>query len=67
MLLENTDEYIRVYNLVNNFFNNDIKANLFMKTKNPLLGNMSPVEMIIFGRTDKLIKVITSLIEDNKP
>lgn len=55
--------------LVAKFFDGDgAKTLLWMTTKNPLLGNLSPREMIQMGREDKLLKFVKeSLAENERP
>lgn len=48
------------------FFKQDImKTCTWFMTANPLLGNIAPVVMLKLGRTDKLLKLIQSLKEEN--
>ncbi len=51
--------------LVNSFFQNEQKTTLWMNTKNPLLGDMSPNDMVFAGRTDKLQSFIESQLAEN--
>ena len=54
-------------NLVLDFFKGDQKKTvLWFKTQNPLLGNISPNEMIARGREKKLLKFIKTLLDENK-
>jgi len=41
----------------------NVKVNLWFNTKNPLLGDVSPVEMIMAGRTERLERFITEAEE----
>jgi hypothetical protein len=56
-----------VCNQVAVFFDGDpIKTALWFKTKNPMLGDVSPRDMVRLGRTDRLRKfIITALAERN--
>ena len=45
--------------LVALIFNDDQKANLWMRTENPLLGGLRPVQMIAMGRFVKLLEFVT--------
>ncbi len=54
-----------VSSLVNSFFNNDKKTTQWLNTKNPLLGEKEPIEMIFEGKTEKLIGFINSRLEGN--
>jgi hypothetical protein len=50
------------------FFNNDTeKARLWYTTPNPLLGEISPNQMIAIGREEKLNDFIDSSLEGNRP
>ena len=40
------------------FFKDDMKVSYWMNTKNPLLGNVSPMHMIIIGRAERLKRFI---------
>jgi len=56
------------FELVKGYFKGDIrKTFLWFNTINPLLGGIKPIEMIMLGRCDKLLKFISSSIEDNFP
>jgi hypothetical protein len=56
-------EYSEVYELVNSFFKDKEKTNLWLNTENHLLGGLEPVEMIFLGRTEKLIKFIKNQLD----
>lgn len=60
------DDQKKIMDLIMEFFKQDIvkTCNWFM-TANPLLGNIAPVVMLKLGRTDKLLKLIQSLKEEN--
>lgn len=47
------------------FKHNKKKSDKWMNESNPLLGNVSPVEMIQAGRAKKLLKFIINQIEEN--
>lgn len=50
-----------------NFFSGDIdKARLWMNTENPMFGNIRPVDMVIMGRGEKLLKFIDASLEANE-
>ena len=52
--------------LVPSFF--DAKTfDSWMLCENPLLGMVAPIDMIIIGRTEKLIKFIKQALSENKP
>ena len=42
------------------------EALLWMDTPNPLLGNVSPMEMIEVGRGYKVMKFVKTAIDENK-
>lgn len=58
-------EWATAINLVAGYFNNIEKTVLWFQIPNPLLGNISPREMIRFGRFKKLFKFIQSTINEN--
>ena len=49
------------------FFKSYTKACLWFEIPNPLLGGVTPMEMIEVGRAAKLRKIITQQLEMNKP
>lgn len=49
------------------FKGDDVKAQQWMITKNPLLGNISPAEMILLGRVNKLNEYIDDTIKLQTP
>jgi hypothetical protein len=52
--------------LVAQFFGGDAaKTALWFKTKNPLLGDISPRDMIRYGRYEKLRRFIMNALDDN--
>lgn len=56
---ERLDEIANICLLVAEYFNGDrLKTALWFKTSNPLLGDISPRDMIRFGRYKKLMKFI---------
>jgi hypothetical protein len=53
---------------VANFFGGDtIKTSMWFQTSNPLLGNISPRDMIRLGRFRKLMKFIQNSLSENRP
>lgn len=67
-LKERLEEIGNLINLTANFFHGDLdKTTLWFNTKNPLLGDMSPKEMIAYGRYEKLRKFILNAISGIKP
>ena len=64
-LKDRMDQIFIVVNHVGNYFAGDrIKTALWFKTKNPMLGNISPRDMIRVGRFHKLMKFILSAIKE---
>jgi hypothetical protein len=61
-------EWGTLLNLVAGFFNGDAhKTALWFTVQNPLLGNMSPRDMIRFGRYKRLMAFVVNAIEENNP
>jgi len=59
-------EIANVCGLVAQFFNGDVvKTTLWFRTKNPLLGNLSPRDMIRYGRYEKLRRFVMEALEEN--
>jgi len=63
------DRFMQIANvcgLVAQFFNGDIvKTSLWFRTKNPLLGNLSPRDMIRYGRYEKLRRFVMDALDEN--
>lgn len=58
--------YEQCFNFILEFFNYDKdKAISWYMKKNPLLGDISPFEMIKIGKGRKLMKFITSQLSEN--
>ncbi len=56
------------YRLVGEFFKGDKKkTNLWFESKNPLLGNVSPDDMLEMGRGWKLLKFLQAQLDGNNP
>lgn len=54
------------YDLVKEYFKGDNKKTMaWFHEENPGLGYTRPIEMINNGRSDKLLRFIESLLEDN--
>jgi uncharacterized protein (DUF2384 family) len=49
------------------FFKDEEKARVWFATSNPLLGEISPNEMMMLGRHQKLIDFINNSLEGNRP
>ena len=66
-LHERIKEWAILLNLVAEHFKGDpTKTALWFTTPNPLLGNISPRDMIRFGRYKKLFKFIFNALAENK-
>lgn len=60
------EEIANVIGLVAQFFEGDaIKTALWFKTKNPLLGQIAPRDMIRFGRYDRLLRFVLEALAEN--
>jgi uncharacterized protein (DUF2384 family) len=64
-LRERITEWAIAINLVGGFFENETKTMLWLQTPNPLLGDLSPREMIRTGRFKKLLKLIRTALAEN--
>jgi len=65
-VLDRLQEIANICSLVAQFFQGDLrKTALWFKTNNPLFGNISPRDMIRFGRYEKLRRFVHAAIEDN--
>lgn len=52
--------------LVAQFFQGDItKTRLWFQTRNPLLGNLSPRDMVRYGRHEKLRRIVMDALSEN--
>jgi hypothetical protein len=58
-------EWAVAINLVGNFFQNEQQTILWFQTPNPLLGNITPKEMIRRGRFRKLLQFIQTALQEN--
>jgi hypothetical protein len=65
-VLDRIVEIANVCGLVAQFFRGDaVKTSLWFKTKNPLLGNISPSDMIRYGRYEKLRRFVMEALNEN--
>ena len=63
---DRVEEIANVIGLVAQFFDGDsTKTALWFKTKNPLLGQLSPRDMIRFGRYDRLLRFVLEALAEN--
>lgn len=65
-LRERLVEWATAINLVGSFFKDSEKTLLWFQVPNPLLGGMSPRDMIRIGRFKKLLNFIQTALEENK-
>jgi hypothetical protein len=67
-VLERLEEIANICSLVAQFFGGDPKKTaLWFKTRNTLLGDITPRDMIRFGRYAKLREVIVDALAENAP
>lgn len=67
-LVQRLQEIGVVCELVAEYFKGDLKKTaLWFQIKNPALGNISPRDMIRFGRYEKLIKYVQNALAGNNP
>lgn len=60
-------DYSELFELVEQFFNSDVrKTKLWIMTNNPLLGGISPFAMIRAGRYAKLLKWVKQQLAGNE-
>lgn len=65
-LKERLEQIANICNLVAEFFEGDAtKTALWFRTPNPLLGDMSPRDMIRYGRYKRLHKFVLEAREEN--
>jgi hypothetical protein len=66
-LVERVRDWAVALSLVAQYFKNEHKTVLWFKTPNPLLGNITPREMIRVGRFKKLYLFIQNALGENEP
>lgn len=65
-VLDRLTEIAVVCGLVAQFFEGDaVKTKLWFQTRNPLLGNLSPRDMIRYGRYEKLRRFVMDALAEN--
>ena len=65
---ERLEDIASIANMVAKVFEGDAdKTALWFRTKNPMLGDVSPRDMVRLGRYDRLRKFIVSAIADGSP
>lgn len=58
----------KCFKLVLNYFDDDYeKTMLWFYVDNPALGGVKAIQMIMNGRTDKLLKFIENALDGNQP
>lgn len=63
---EHIEQIAIICSLVARFFEGDpLKTALWMRTRNPLLGEISPRDMIRYGRIKKLQRIVNDALEAN--
>lgn len=65
-LKERLTEWATALNLVEGFFKNPDKTILWFSIPNPLLGGMSPRDMIRVGRFKKLLNFVQTALDENQ-
>ena len=65
-LLSEYSQKAYVFNIVNAFFQDVGKTGLWMNSKNSMLGDVSPIDMICMGRIEKLLSFIETSLSENK-
>lgn len=63
-VLERMQEIANIANMVASIFEDPDKTALWFKTKNPMLGDVTPRDMVRLGRYDRLRKFIISAMSD---
>jgi len=63
---EHLENIANICNLVFQFFQDDVKTKLWLQTPNPMLGNVSPRDMLRFGRYAKLLRFINQAMEEGR-
>ncbi|HXY79145.1 MAG TPA: hypothetical protein VEI08_00765 [Candidatus Bathyarchaeia archaeon] len=65
-LAERLQEWAIGLNMVAQYFQDERKTILWFKTPNPLLGNITPRDMIRIGRFKKLLRFIQNALDENE-
>ncbi len=65
-LRERLNEWAILLNLIGEYFKESQKVELWLQTPNPLLGDISPRDMIRIGRYKKLLKFVQTALRDNQ-
>lgn len=59
-------QYDVIHKHVKDFFKDSDKATFWMVCPNTALGGISPIEMLITGRSDKLMRFVLAQLDDTK-
>ena len=65
-LKDRIEEWANLLQLVAQFFKDEHKTLLWFRMPNPLLGNISPKDMIRIGRYKKLLKFVQHALSQNE-
>jgi uncharacterized protein (DUF2384 family) len=65
-VLEHLANIANICNLVYEFFNDSVKTKLWLQTANPMLGNLSPRDMIRYGRFAKLQRFVANAMVEGR-
>ena len=65
-LKERLAQWAAAINLVGSFFNDEQKTMLWFQMPNPMLGNITPKQMIKMGRFKKLLNFIQNALSENE-
>ena len=65
-LKERLNEWAVILNLIGEYFKDSQKVVLWLQTSNPLLGDISPRDMIRIGRYKKLLKFVQTALRENE-
>ncbi len=57
----------RIYELVFPFFNDDNMTRIWLRTPNPMLGDICPRDMVRMGGYGRLLRFATHAIEEGRP
>jgi len=60
------DRKKEINELLDGFFKDKTKLELWLNSKNPFLGGLKPSDMMVNGREKKLLKFIKLRLEENK-
>jgi len=65
--MKKINQFINIYSFINDkHFKNHDKSWTWMFTYNPLLGDMSPYDLIVLGRFEKLRIFVLNQIDESK-